>query len=59
MEWKYTENIEEARRKSLTFCDSFDELVSLVSEDISNVTVKVKPGKDTSLISCVKPIFTF
>ena len=59
MEWKYTENIEEARRKSLTFCDSFDELVSLVSEDISNVTVKVKPGKDTSLISCVQPIFTF
>jgi hypothetical protein len=58
-EWKYTDSVSEARRKSLAEPGSYEALVDLVIADVRDIRARSQKGTDRGLTDCIQPIFSF
>lgn len=57
--WLFTENIGADRQAALALPTSFEELVELAKDDISQIRLRIEPGRDPGLTDCLQPIFSF
>ena len=57
--WLYAESVTAERRAALSVPASFDELVVLAKGEISQIRLRVQPGRDLGLTDCLQPIFSF
>jgi hypothetical protein len=56
--WDYNDHVPEARRIALASAGSFPALLEQVVADVSNVRVRVEPGRAKGLTHCIQPLFT-
>jgi hypothetical protein len=56
--WRYLDHVLEARRITLASAGSFAALVNQVVDDVTNIHVRVEPGRAKGLTDCIQPLFT-
>lgn len=58
-DWLYEDHIDEPRRNELARVGSYDALVPMVVDDLTDAVVRSAPGRDKGLTHCIQPIFSF
>ncbi len=58
-QWKLSERLSQDRRYSLLEPIEYEELVDLAAQDITQITIRIKPGEDPGLTHARQPIFSF
>lgn len=57
--WLYEDTVTADRQLALASPASFDELVALAATEITNIRVRITPGRDSGLTHCLQPVFSF
>ena len=55
--WDYSDHLPEARRVALASAGSFAVLLERVVADVSNVRMRLEPGRAKGLTHCIQPLF--
>jgi hypothetical protein len=55
--WDYTDRVPEPRRITLASAGSFAALLEQVVADVSNIRMRLEPGRAEGLRDCVQPLF--
>jgi hypothetical protein len=56
--WDYYDCVPEKRRGELASVGSFASLVEQVVADLTNVRMRLEPGRAKGLRDCIQPLFT-